>query len=303
MSDKHTNRFFLSILENSTDLISIIDADGNYKFVAGSVRVLLGYEPEEMVGTNAFGYIHEDDQAFTAAALQNAVNNKHSILPPFRFKAKDGTFHWIECNVTDMVANVEVQGFVTNSRIITQQVLEAENKKRSQAHYESLFYNHPDAVFELNKEGVFIRVNKSVSKVLEYEDEEILGSHFQKFVHQDYLPAATNAFINTLNGNSEYLEISVVRESGEIGILGITVFPVIIDHRIVSLQGIAKDITQQKKYDNFLKEQSEVVNNIMERISECFYSLDENWRYTYVNDFYASYMRKSKDELIGNVIW
>ena len=107
MSAIYTDRFFLSILENSTDLISIIDADGNYKFVAGSVKSLLGYTPDELVGTSAFSYIHENDQALTAAALQSAVQSKHSLLPPFRFKAKDGFFHWIECSVTDMVANAD----------------------------------------------------------------------------------------------------------------------------------------------------------------------------------------------------
>ena len=290
-------------MENSTDLISIIDASGNYKFVAGSVKPILGYEPGELVGTNALSYIHCDDQRAIAMALERAVSGKQSTLPPFRFRTKDNEYCWVECSVTDMLANEEVRGYVTNSRVISAQVMEAEERRRSQAHYESLFYNHPDAVFELDRNGAFVRVNKSVSRVLQQDESQILGFHFQKFVHERDMPTASGAFLNTMAGSSEYVEISIVREAGEAAILGITVFPVVIDGQIVSIQGIAKDITQQKRHEVFLQEQAGVVSSIMERINEAFYVLDGEWRYTYVNNFYCSYMGKAREELLGGVIW
>ncbi|TPE45306.1 PAS domain-containing sensor histidine kinase [Pontibacter mangrovi] len=302
-NDERENNFFLALLENSTDLISIIDAEGRYSFVGGSVLNILGYQPQEMVGRSAFEYVHAEDIGFTTLALADAVTKASALLPPFRFRAKSGEWRWIEASITNKTDVDQIKGFVTNSRDVTDYVMEEKLKDRSQAHYESLFYNHPDAVFELNAEGVFVRVNKTVSQVLQYPDEEILGSHFQKFVHKDNMATATQAFINTMGGNSEYLELSVVRPSGEVGTLGITVFPVLIESQVVSLQGIAKDITLQKKYTLLVTEQAELLNNIMERIPQSFYSLDKDWSYTYVNSYYASYVGKSKEELIGSCIW
>ena len=76
MAHPHSSNFFLSLLENSTDLISIIDEAGNYKFVGGSVKDLLGYTPAELTGTNAFDYIHADDQQDTLTALGKAPDQR-----------------------------------------------------------------------------------------------------------------------------------------------------------------------------------------------------------------------------------
>ncbi|AKQ45814.1 hypothetical protein TH63_09425 [Rufibacter radiotolerans] len=295
--------FLEAILGNSTDLMSIIDAQGQYKYVAGSVKKILGYDPEELVGCNAFSFIHAEDLQGALEALAYAVSADYATLSPFRFRAKDGRWLWLECSVTNMAQHEAVSGYVTNSRDVTERVLEEQRKKKSQAHYEALFHNHPDAVFELNRGGFFTKVNHGVSKLLGFPDGQVLGSHFGKFVHEDDLPLAQNAFANTMSGNTQYLELAIRRGDGVVSDLGITVLPVLVGGEVVSLQGIAKDITAQKRDEAQLKEQVDVVSGIMENIPESFYSLNENWEYTYVNAYYASYMGKKKEELLGRSIW
>ncbi|MGV3639166.1 MAG: PAS domain-containing protein, partial [Adhaeribacter sp.] len=290
-----SSSFFLSILQNSTDLISIIDATGNYKFVGGSVKTILGYTPEEMIGTSAFGYIHELDQARTGLALQQAVTNKFSSLPVFRFRNKAGEWRWIDCSITNLADNPEVMGFVTNSRDVTDRVEEEERKKESQAHYEALFYNHPDAVFELNQQGHFSKINQMVSKILEYENDQILDHHFQKFVHPDFMPAATEAFVQTMAGETHYNEISVVRKSGTTAILGITVLPVIIHNQVVSLLGIAKDITREK----LQQERLEKLSLIARKTATCMLVMNRQWEIEWVNEAFEKVLGYSLPECLG----
>ncbi|RAU82797.1 PAS domain-containing sensor histidine kinase [Pontibacter arcticus] len=302
-SSEQTRNFFLALLENSTDLLSIIDAQGNYQFVGGSVKHILGFTPDELVGKSAFDFIHPEDKENARTFLQKAASTKVLVIPIFRFTNKQGNWRWVETTLTNMVKDAAIQGYVTNTRDVTERVEEEQRKKKSQAHYESLFYNHPDAVFELDREGFMRKINKRMPSITGYTEEEILGSHFRKFVHNDYLPVAMDAFLNALGGIAQHIEIAVLKPTGELVDLNIAIVPVLLEGHIESIQCIANDITLLRKYDTFLKERSEQLNSIMERIPESFYALDTNWRFTYVNSFFTAYTKLTREELLGHSIW
>lgn len=43
--------------------------------------------------------------------------------------------------------------------------------------------------------------------------------------------------------------------------------------------------------------------NILERVTDAFYGLDRQWRFTYVNRRCEEYLQKNRDELLGKVVW
>lgn len=45
------------------------------------------------------------------------------------------------------------------------------------------------------------------------------------------------------------------------------------------------------------------IANVLERISDAFFALDERWRFTYVNEKAALLLHRQRDELLGKVIW
>ncbi|PVY38725.1 PAS domain-containing sensor histidine kinase [Pontibacter virosus] len=296
-------KFISSIMDSSGELFSVIDASGNYQFVGGSIRSLLGYQPADLVSRSAFEFIHPDDQPLVASALGSALFNRTTNLPNFRFRHLNGSWRWLQCRITNMSDNPEVRGFVTNSIDITDRVEVERQQFRSQAHYESLFHNHPDAVFELDRGGFFTLVNKNFPKLAGYGPEEIKGMHFRDLVHEKDLPIALNAFVRALEGNAHQVELSIVKPEQEEVYLTIAVVPVVIGNDIVKIQGIARDITLQKKYESYTAAQSKQLHSIMERLPESFFSLDREWRYTYANNHYCQYLGISKTDLLGKKIW
>lgn len=45
------------------------------------------------------------------------------------------------------------------------------------------------------------------------------------------------------------------------------------------------------------------IADVLERISDAFFALDENWRFTYVNEKAALLLHRQRKELLGKVIW
>lgn len=290
-------------MDNSAELFSVINAAGEYQFVGGSVKNLLGYSPTDMVGRSAFEYIHPDDQDIVGASMGSALFNRTTDLPNFRFLHRNGSWRWIQCRITNLSDNPEVMGYITNSIDITEKVEGERDQIRTQAHYESLFFQHPDAVFELDRGGYFTLVNKNFQAMTGYSPTQIQGMHFRDLVLPKDLPIAMGAFLSALEGKAQQIELDIVQLEGKEVSLSIAIVPVLIDGGIVKIQGIARDITLQKKYATYVKAQAEQLYAIMERVPESFFSLDRSWRYTYVNRFYCNYIGRGREELMGKNIW
>jgi PAS domain S-box-containing protein len=119
-----SERRFKSLVQNSTDLLGILDAEGNYIYVGPTTKSLLGFDPKDLIGKNAFSFIHSDDLQITTEALSSAVATKQIVkVPLFRFKDFFGEWHWIETTITNLLDDPAICGIVANSRDVTERIL------------------------------------------------------------------------------------------------------------------------------------------------------------------------------------
>ena len=83
--------------ETSRDLISESGPDEHFLYVSPSVRGLLGYEPEELIGTHGADLIHPEDRERVRADWARFPENPHeSFTRPYRCRRKDGSYRWFE---------------------------------------------------------------------------------------------------------------------------------------------------------------------------------------------------------------
>jgi PAS domain S-box-containing protein len=66
---------------------------------------------------------------------------------------------------------------------------------------------------------------------------------------------------------------------------------------------MAIDIDKKVKTEIALKEKSEEINNILESITDAFYAVDTEWRFTYVNKEYERIQNRKREDLIGKNVW
>ncbi|MBE0446953.1 MAG: MEDS domain-containing protein [Actinobacteria bacterium] len=66
---------------------------------------------------------------------------------------------------------------------------------------------------------------------------------------------------------------------------------------------VFRDITEQRRAEEVRRELHERINRILESINDAFFALDNEWRFTYVNQRAEELLLRTKDELLGKVIW
>ena len=82
--------------ENSTDMISRTSARGELFYASDAIRMLLGYEPFEVVGRSIFEFIDENDHHLVRRAMLNIGNHSAPSTYSFRARRKDGVYIWFE---------------------------------------------------------------------------------------------------------------------------------------------------------------------------------------------------------------
>jgi PAS domain S-box-containing protein len=120
---RQRERRFQALVEQSNDIVSIIDTNGRYIYQSPSLERLLGYDPEETLGERAWGYIHPDDRERVEATFERGLANPEEVVTvEYRARHADGSWRWMAANGSNQLDDPIVNGYVVNSRDITEQV-------------------------------------------------------------------------------------------------------------------------------------------------------------------------------------
>jgi PAS domain S-box-containing protein len=125
---------FRSLVQNSSDIITVLGAEGEIRYESPSIERILGYKPENLVGKNAFEFVHPDDRPRVEAIFREHLPIPGSIAPlELRFRHNDGNWRTLEATANNLLHEPGVAGIVVNSRDIserkrTEDVLHATEK-------------------------------------------------------------------------------------------------------------------------------------------------------------------------------
>ena len=110
---------FKSMVQEGSDLIAIVSAEGKFTFASDSYLPVLGYEPGELLGTNPEELAHPEDRALLGHYMSRMETEDRVEIPPFRFLRKDGGYSWVVSTITNRMDDPAIQGVIANCRDVT----------------------------------------------------------------------------------------------------------------------------------------------------------------------------------------
>jgi PAS domain S-box-containing protein len=118
---------FRHLVEYGTELIVVVDANGEMTYVAPTVATLLGYDPAEVVGQSAFAFIHPDDLPASVARVQRiAATPGARENASIRVRSSDRTWRIFEISTANLLNDPSVRGLVVNGHDVTRTARMAE---------------------------------------------------------------------------------------------------------------------------------------------------------------------------------
>jgi len=177
---------FRSLLEDSNEVTSMVGISGRILYESPSVEKVLGYKPEELVGTNSFRLLHPADMLSSLKDFAKLV-----LIPGFkinqqiRFQRKDGRWIWLDVVGTNLLKKPGINAIVVNFRDITERI-ENEKKLKEQTvklteekiKAETLLANISDPVVAINNDGRVIFWNNALLQALSLTGDTLVGRPF-----------------------------------------------------------------------------------------------------------------------------
>jgi PAS domain S-box-containing protein len=118
---KASEEHFRSLIENSSDMIHVLNTNGEIRYTSPSVERLLGYSLEELKGKSCFDFIDPDDVSFARDTFANIMLRPGTVSPniELHFRHKDGSWLYLEMVVKAVTKESGEVILITNARDIT----------------------------------------------------------------------------------------------------------------------------------------------------------------------------------------
>jgi diguanylate cyclase (GGDEF)-like protein/PAS domain S-box-containing protein len=113
--------WFRALVQDSSDVVSVIDRAGRPRYVSPAIERLTGLRPHEFLEADYSRWLHPDDHAAAGAAFDQALadpGGEHRI--ELRLRHADGDLRWMEVTVRNLLDNPAVEGLVVTYRDVTE---------------------------------------------------------------------------------------------------------------------------------------------------------------------------------------
>lgn len=166
------------LTQNVRDLIAYSDADNIYQYVSPSHQEILGYRPEEMVGTKVVDYLHPADLAAMHAARGGDAADDRCAMYNMRVRHKQGHWVWLGINSRTLrdTDSGRSTGFVAVGRDITAQLEAQRELARREQQFRSLTSLSSDWYWETDADGRFRFLSEGIQSRLGLEPRQLLGT-------------------------------------------------------------------------------------------------------------------------------
>ena len=126
---------FRSLVQNASDIIIILEANGTIRYVSPAIARVLGLQPEDVVGKNAVAFVDPIDRT-EARRMFAEAKKEPGIRPPveFRLRHQDGNMRHLEINRSNLLDDPAVRGIVFNLRDVTDRKVAEEQLRRRAFH-------------------------------------------------------------------------------------------------------------------------------------------------------------------------
>jgi diguanylate cyclase (GGDEF)-like protein/PAS domain S-box-containing protein len=257
MERERIERRFRSIIEQSSDLIAVIDPDAGMQFATPPIERMIGV-PLGVTAAEVLDLVHPDDQRAAMRLWGDTMSWGGSGRPAqMRMKDRTGTYQWFEVTARDLRLDPEVGGVVLYARLVTDRKRAEERVVRNEARFRALVQHSSDLVAVVDDCGVFTFVSPAATKLLGYEPAALTGMSLFELLATDELEAGADlaAVLATRFGRHR-TELAVVTRSGARHVLDATFSDLRDDPAVGGMVINATDVTDRKALEHVLRHQA-----------------------------------------------
>lgn len=150
-----------TLIKKSTDITLIINDKGECNYISPSIKEVLGYNPEEVIGKTLNAMLNPALISRTEKIFHNAIQEQSVALPvSLQLVDKWDRNHHLEGTIANMLKVPSIEGLIINLRDVTAQVNAEIARDQMQTKYKNLFFKNEIAIWEEDYSAVYHELEK-----------------------------------------------------------------------------------------------------------------------------------------------
>lgn len=168
------------------------------------------------------------------------------------------------------------------------------------AYLDQLFESAQEAIVLADREGNVIRANSEFTRLFGYTKEEIIGQHIDRLVAPEDCKEQA-LFITQRTAHGEKMRLETIRRRKDGGLINVSILcsPIFVDGRLEAIYGIYRDITEQKKIIDELKNSEKRFHDVALSSADWIWEIDEEGKYTFASGRVKQLLGYTPEEIIG----
>ncbi|HBI13978.1 MAG TPA: hypothetical protein DDY20_00380 [Desulfobulbaceae bacterium] len=264
------------ITDNMLDLVSEADPDGIFRYISPSHRAVLGFAPEELLGTSLYELFHPDDLAFMQPLFQKTLPWRKSVRAEFRYRHAAGHYLWLE-TVGKVVHDAQgrVSGAVYASRDISERRHAEEGRRQVNQTLTATIEASPLAIFVLDADGCVKLWNVAAERMFGWRADEVLGRPYP--LAPGAMEGEFRSHLAAMNRGETFVGKQTRRRHKDGRILEVSFFTAPLRSpggTVAGTVGIICDITEVKRAERALRDSEANYRAIFDAANDAIFVLD-----------------------------
>lgn len=305
----HSNRhlrssraYFLALINNTADLLFVVDGDARIRFANDAVQRQLGHRPDALEDRSLCDLVVDDPREH-GRSFEDCLKQLAEQAPALEFKHADGSSRLLELRISDRREDAAVAGVLISARDVTdRKVLEEELVYKNEL-LNSVFNNIPALVYLKDaEEHRYVRVNRAMEEFLGLPGRQVVGRTDADLFPADEanrLRASDEQALRT-GGLTEELGFAFPTRDGGMRTVNKRAVGIIPeDGRPRYVLVVADEATEHSLLVRELKSREDRYRHVVENASEGFILHDVDGRILDVNRRSCESLGYSRDELLA----
>ncbi len=247
-----------ALVEQSSDLVTILDELGRMSFVSPNAGRVLGVSPSDLISSRPDKLVHPDDAVRLSEIVQDPTKpHQHPHVVEGRLRTASGEYRWFDVTARDFRNDPEVNGIVVTARDVTDERAAKIGLKRSEQWFRGLVQHSSDVIAVLDEAGVFTYASPAAENLFGLPPEHLRGRSFPELLPPEDLEGldTVRRAIRARPSGARNLELTLERPDKSRRTAEVTITDLRDDPSVNGLVLNVRDITDRKKLEDDLRHQ------------------------------------------------
>ncbi len=225
------------------------------------------------LGDRWFDFVHEEDRTRLESLWKEAAAQAKPASFEYRLLHKDGEYRHVREHIAPVLAE---DGSVREWVGAVTDLHERRQSEEMRARLAAIVASSDDAIISKDLNGYITSWNEGATRIFGYTAQEAIGKHITLVIPEERHAEEAHILSRLRQGERiDHFETVRRRKDGELRHLSLTISPLVDSRgRIVGASKIGRDITEQKRTQEQIEQQTRTLESLLKVASSLSANLD-----------------------------